>query len=204
MYSLFIAIQCFGILVLFVEIAYIFQQRKSMLQNLLLLVMVSTLINFVGYLFELLATTKEMALQAVKFLYLGKPYIILGMSLFVLEYFKIQVPKIIKGIFVCIHAGISFLVFTCEHHTLFYDSIEYVDEGYFPHLVLGHGIVYNFHIVCVVGYFLLLLGVGAWQYKISNSKRARKQIMLLGATILASIMGLIIFFSGITGVRRYE
>ena len=199
MYSLFIAIQCFGIVVLFVEIAYIFQQRKSMLQNLLLLVMVSTLINFVGYLFELLATTKEMALQAVKFLYLGKPYIILGMSLFVLEYFKIQVPKIIKGIFVCIHAGISFLVFTCEHHTLFYDSIEYVDEGYFPHLVLGHGIVYNFHIVCVVGYFLLILGVGAWQYKISNSKRARKQIMLLGATILASIMGLIIFFSGITG-----
>ena len=199
MYYLFIAIQCIGIVVLFIEIAYLFQQKKSMLQNLLLLVMVSTLINFVGYLFELLATTKEMALQAVKFLYLGKPYIILGMALFVLEYFKIPVPKIIKGIFVCIHAGISFLVFSCEHHTLFYDSIDYVDEGYFPHLVLGHGIVYNFHIICVICYFMLLLGVGAWQYRIKKSKRERKQIILLGATILSSILGLIIFFSGITG-----
>lgn len=93
MLTVFVGIQCIGIAILSIEILYILEQKPSWLQTNLLVVVFATLINFVGYLFELLAPTKEMALQAFKFLYLGKPYIILATFLFIMRFYNIRIPK---------------------------------------------------------------------------------------------------------------
>lgn len=199
MYSVFVAVQYIGIIIIFGEILYLITQKPSRLQLILMTVFVSVLINFVGYLMELQANTKEMALQAVKFIYVGKPYIILGTFLFVLEYYKVRFPKWLKCILCLFHVSITLLVLTCDRHRLFYNRIDYVHEGFFPHLVLGHGIVYNIFTVCITAYLFTLLTIGIKGYIRAESRREKKQIMYLNTITFVSGISLLVFLSGITG-----
>ncbi len=199
MLSLFVAIQYIGIIFLVIEICYILKQRSSGLQTLLLIVVIATLINFTGYLFELQADTKELALQAVQFLYLGKPFIILGTFLFCLEYYNIKLPKLLYYVLGCFHTVISLLVLTCRYHRLFYSSIDFVDRGLFPHLVFGHGIMYLVNTVVIAAYLIILLVIGIRRYRKSNYENEKKQISCLIAIALISAAGLLIFMSGTTG-----
>lgn len=176
MFSVFIGIQYIGIIVLAVEILYILKQKPSWMQTHLLLIMLMTLINFVGYLFEMQASSKEMALLAVKFLYVGKPYIVLFTFLFSMRFYNIQIPQWVKIILFVLHMGISFLVFTCDSHALFYSSIEYTTEGFFPHLVLGHSMIYKLYSGVILVYLLILLGTGIHRYRATAGVRERKQI----------------------------
>lgn len=197
MFTVFIWIQYIGIFVLALEAVYIIWQRPSRLQTTLLVVILATLVNFVGYLFEIQSTSKEEALQAVKFLYLGKPYIILATFLFAMRYYKIRIPAAIKYILCAIHMGISILVFTCEHHFLFYSSIDYVNEGYFPHLVLGHSLIYKAYSLLVLVYLLAIVGTGFWKYQKVRTAREKKQILYLTVIAIVSGTGFAVYFSGI-------
>lgn len=198
MWQAFIAVEYIGIVILLLAILYMFKQRPSRLQVILLTVFFAVLINFVGYLMELQATSKEMALQAVKFIYLGKPYIILGNFLFVLEYFKVKYPGFIKYGLMLFHTCITMLVLTCDYHQLFYTTIDFVDEGFFPHLVLGHGIFYNLFTVCITTYLVILLGIGIHRYGMAKSTREKTQIIYMSLIPLVSGASLLIFLSGIT------
>lgn len=202
MLSVFIAIQYIGIFFLILEIGYILRQRSSVLQTLLLTVVIATLVNFVGYLFELQAPNKEMAIQAVKFIYVGKPYIILCTFLFCLHYYNIKPSKFILFLLGCFHTVISLLVLTCQYQKLFYSGIEFVDEGLFPHLVLEHGVMYFVNTAVIAIYLIILLVLGIRQYHQSVYDNEKKQILYLLAIVVVSAMGLLIFLSGVT--RGYD
>ena len=197
MYTLILWIQYIGILVLVVEAMYIIRQKPSKQQLTLLVVILSTLVNFVGYLFEIQADNKEMALQAVKILYLGKPYIILATFLFAMEFYRIQVPAAVRVMLCAIHACISFLVFTCDYHNLFYSSKDYTQEGFFPHLVLGHSPIYMAYSGLVLVYLLVLMGSGIYRYSHMNSQKERKQILYMVAVTCVAGVGFVVYFSGL-------
>ena len=97
---------------------------------------IALMLNFVGYLFELKATNLHDALVAVKISYLGKPFIILFMFLFVLEYCNVKLPKWLELFIVLYQASVTVMVYTCENHKLFYNSISFVEDGVFPHIVI--------------------------------------------------------------------
>ena len=59
--------------------------RPSNLQRMLLIIELATLVNHVGCLLMMESTTPETALMAVKFSYIGKPYILLAIFLFLLN-----------------------------------------------------------------------------------------------------------------------
>ncbi len=198
MYTFFIAIQYLGIFVLLLEILYIYRQRNSSLQLLMFTVAVSCLINFIGYLFEMRATTQEMALQAVKFIYVGKPYIILGIFLFIMKYYKVKCPKWIKIALCLIHIGVTVLVLECERIPWYYSSIDYVQDGYFPHLVLGKGIVYLLYSGLIAIYLTVIVVLGVVRYRKTHDRMERKRIIYLSSSSLVAALGLIIYFSGVT------
>lgn len=197
MLSIFIGIQLAGIVVLLIEILYILRQRPSWMQTNLLIIVLATLVNFVGYLFEIQAPSKEMALQAVKFLYLGKPYIILATFLFIMRFYNVHISKWIKYILCFLHIGISALVLTCDKHFLFYSSIGYTQEGFFPHLVLGHSPIYILYSGLILVYLLILLGVGIHRYHVTTGSREKKQVLYLTAIVVVAGIGFAVYFSGV-------
>lgn len=197
MYTVFLGIQHMGIVVLLAEAMYIIRQKPSRQQITLLVVVLATLINFVGYMFEIQCTEKQMALLAVKFLYLGKPYIILATFLFAMDVYRIRISGIVRNLLCGIHVLVSMLVFTCDRHHLFYSSIDYTTEGSFPHLVLGYSPLYKAYSGLVVMYLALLIGFGIYRYTHSTSKKEQKQIIYMLSVTCVAGGGFVLYFSGV-------
>lgn len=198
MYALFLLIQYIGILLLLGEIFIIFRQKSSRQQQLLTTIVIAVLVNHIGYLLELQATTKELALQAVKVSYIGKPFIILAIALFMLQYYRVKCPKWLLAILTSLHSLFMLLVLVCEHNKLFYTKIDFVEDGYFPHLVLSHGIFYYLFMFLVAVYLTAFLILGARHYRYADGKREKTQIKLLSSLAVLAALGLVAFFSGLT------
>lgn len=199
MYDFLLSVQFIGIWLIFIVIAYVYGQTKTKIQTLLLMLGIATMINTAGYWMEMQATNKETALLAVKFIYLGKPFIILSLLFLLIAYFNVPVSRKIKNVFFAIHVGISFLVMTCEKNDLFYSTIEFTNDGLFPHLVLGHGIFYVLYTVLMGGYAVYMFYLLIKYADGHKQKNERWQIGLLYSMLINGILGIVLFFLGITG-----
>lgn len=200
MHTFFIMIQYIGIIILMVEVFYLVSRRPSKQQQYLLLLTIALLIEFVGYLLELNATTKGEALVAIKLEYLGLPYIPLCQLMFVMQFCKVRLPRNVIRLLAIMHTAIVCLVMTCEKHTLFYSSIEFSESGIFPHLVLGHGIIYNLYygvvlLVYVIGMTMLCY----FQYRKAKEVSEKRNYIYLMLLNILPLLGFVILLSGVAG-----
>lgn len=197
-FSALLSIQYIGIVALIIEIIYVLKQKASRLQTMMLLVLIATLINFAGYLFEMQAFDRDRALMAIKFIYFGKPYIALGIFLFAMEFYKVHIPKWVINFLCFVHVFVTILVLTCERHTLYYSSIDYTYEGIFPHLVFGHSIIYIvYNYGFIIGYLLIMAYVGFKNYKYALTNIEKKRIILMSSISGVSVGGFVLFSSGV-------
>ena len=199
MLSFFIGIQYVGIIIIFAQVMVLLFYRPSYLQRMLLIVELATLVNHVGCLLMMQATTEETALMAVKFSYIGKPYILLAIFLFLLQFYRVYMPMAVKCVLCMFHVCISLLVLTCEKHTLFYSSMEFVHEGYYPHMVFGYGPVYIINTVLILGYFLVGVVLSIVKYKTMRTRDEQKCAFYLDVILLTGAIGLFAYFTGKTG-----
>ena len=202
-FSVLLALQYVGIAILIIGIVCVIKQKPSQLQNLILLVLMATLINYTGYLFEIKSDNRDMALMAVKFMYMGKPFIALGTLLFAFEFYRIRILPIIRNILCTIHILITLLVLTCESHNLYYSSIDYTYEGLFPHLVFGHSIIYTiYNRIIIMSYLVIIVYLGIKNYKLVQKEAERKSILIMSGISFVPLAGLLIYMTGIT--RGYD
>lgn len=202
MYGVMLAIEYVGIVTLLFEIVYVMRQRYSYLQSLMLVLLISILANFAGYLFELTAKDMHSALLGVKFAYLGKPYIVLSIFLFVMGFCKVHIPRWVQNILIAIHVIITLLVITCESNTLYYRSIGYTVEGTYPHLVLEHGIVYYMYEGLVVIFFVMIVAAGVKRLRKTRDSLIREQVKFFMVMVVICVVGYSAFLSGWT--RGYD
>lgn len=198
MYQALLVFQYIAIIALFFEAIYVSRQRSSRMQTLLLIVMYSTMINLVGYTLEMEAATKELASQSLKVTYVGKPFIIYSLYLFVMEYCGVSIPKARRNILFLISLTITILVFTNNYHGLFYSSIDFTNEGLFPHMILQHGILYNLYTAFLCYYFLGMIIVCIRKYRRHESPIIQKQILILLVLIFFSIFCLAAYLLNLT------
>lgn len=198
MHTFFIFIQYVGIILLMVEAFYVVGRKPSKQQYYLLFLLIALCTNFAGYLLELQAVTLREALMAVRFSYLGKPFIVLCQFLFVMHTCKVKIPQRLETVLVCVHAAVVLLVLTCDKHTLFYSSIQFSQDGFFPHLKLGHGVFYILHSVLMLLYALIMIAVCLSRYIKTTKEVEKKQFLYLILMVLIAMAGFLIFLSGIT------
>ncbi len=189
MYILFVFLQVLGIIVLFGEALYLMNQRPSRQQTRLLLLMIALIVNFVGYLYEIQADTPEMALQAVKFSYIGKPIIVLTMFLFVMDYCKVRIPKWLPAVLTCCHIAITFLVMTCEKQQLYYSAVRYTTAGVFPHLEFDYGPVYVIYHIGLIGYVVTMVIACVRKYMHVGSENERNRLRAFFAIFVVMSVG---------------
>lgn len=198
LYQVIKVIQYLGIIALAFGMIYIYPKKRTKSKELLVLLIGSVLINQLGYALELGATTKDAALVAIRIAYVGKltvePFIVLLM----LHYGDMRVPKWLKPVLFGVNAVILALVWTCEHHTLYYSKIGFTKEGLFPHVTLEHGIIYNLFTVTTFVYVLIMVGICAYQWRKATNEKERTKWIWLGCNPILFIVGLIVFKAGIT------
>lgn len=198
MYDLLLILQYIGIIVLFFEILYVSRQHGSRLQTILVILLYTSLFNIVGYTLEMEAKTQELAMQSVKMTYIGKPFVVFTMYVFVMEYCGVGVKKSRRNFFYAICVAIAGLVYTNEYHHLFYSSVSYTNDGLFPHLVLKHGIFYNLYSIILLYYFVGMVYVCARKYRQNDSEIIRKQVSVLIVMVLFSSGCLALFLFNLT------
>lgn len=198
MYQALLVLQYIGIIALFFEVVYVSRQRNSRMQTLLLIVMYSTIVNIVGYTLEMEATTKELALQSLKVTYVGKPFVLFSLYLFVMEYCGVSVSKLRRNILFLISLTVTILVFTNDFHRLFYSSIDFTDGGLFPHMIIHHGILYNLYTAFLCYYFLGMIIVCIRKYRRHESQLIQKQILILLMLIIFSMFCLAAYILNLT------
>lgn len=202
-FSALLGLQYIGIAVLIFGIVYVIKQKPSKLQTLILLVLMATLVNCTGYLFEMKAVDRDMALMAIKFMYLGKPFIALGTFLFALEFYRIRISSKVRNLLCLIHILVMALVLTCDSHTFYYSSIDYTYEGLFPHLVFGHSIIYAlYNRILIMVYLIIIIYLGFKNYRDVQTDIEKKRIMVMSAISAVPMAALLIFMTGLT--RGYD
>lgn len=198
MYTLMIGIEYISIALLIFEIIYVMKQKGSYMQNLMLLLLISVLVNLVGYLVELKSDSLETSLIGVKIAYLGKPYITLCIFFFVVEFCKVNLSDLFKGALVAFHLLITTLVFTCDLHSFFYTSIQYIYSDSYCHLVLGHGLFYYLFIGMTLLYFIAITVIGIRKIRSTEDWLIKRQMFLCLAMITICLIGFLLFLSGCT------
>ena len=198
MYALMLGIEYISIALLIFEIIYVMKQKGSYMQNLMLLLLISVLVNLVGYLVELKSDSLETALIGVKIAYLGKPYITLCIFFFVVEFCKVNLSDLLKGALVAFHLLITTLVFTCDLHSFFYTSIQYIYSDSYCHLVLGHGLFYYLFIGMTLLYFIAITVIGIRKIRSTKDWLIKRQMFLCLAMITICLIGFLLFLSGCT------
>ena len=198
MYTFFIIIQYIGIIILIIEGFYVIEHKSSRPQQYLTFLILALCINFVGYLLELQATTQREALMAVKFLYLGKPYIALCLFLFIICICNIKISRKFVNALVFWHTAIVFLVLTCEHHSLFYSNITFTNTGFFPHLVLGHGVLYNLNCFVMLAYAITMTAICLSRYIKTEKPTEKNKFRYLIIINVLTMASFLIYLSGVT------
>lgn len=199
MHTFFIVAQYIGIIILVAEALHVIGRKPSRQQQCFLLLVLSLFINFVGYLMELQADTLQEALMAVKFLYLGKPFIGISMFLFVMHICRVKIPGWVVKTLLGVHIAVMFLVLTCDKHKLFYSSIGWTQEGFFPHIVLGHGVAYVLHSALFMGYAVIMIAVCFSHFMKAHMPMEKSQFQNLIIINVVAVAGFAIYQSGITG-----
>ena len=197
MYEVFVAIQYVGIIITMLGLMYLLQQWPSKPQSFMLFLGIAVLINAVGYLFEITATTLEAAVMATKVSYVGKIYIPPLALFFVFDYCRIKVSKGFVGLLTAVHTAVLVMVMTYEHHELFYKNIAFTQEGTFPHLVNDYGVIYIAYMMLVLCYAVVMLGVCLHRY-LRTEKEERNKVAYLSMIVLLPVLGLVLYLSGAT------
>lgn len=157
MYSVYIAIQIVGMVLLFVALGILLQGDGSREQKLMTFFVVASLIQNSGYLLELMAQSQETAITATKIEYLGSSFVAICYCWFICTYCKEKAPEKLFKILMTVDLIILTLIFTCDKHTLYYRKIEWVTDSItHPYLRLTYGPAYYifFASACLIPYVL--------------------------------------------------
>lgn len=172
-----------------VTIVVLCRQQPSFYQKITSITAVCSFIGIISYLLEILATNLEEALLAARCGYIGKSYAMVLFLIFIANYCDFRLPRWVVNSLMAFSTLILFLVLSCPYHKLYYTSVEFVDSGLFPHLVLGKGIFYYaFMIVTLVVMFLFMTISVTTLFKRKGEERRR--LILLSLSGLLPAIGL--------------
>lgn len=176
MFYIFVGMQVFGIIIVLIALGILLNRDCSREQKLMIFFMGGALLHNAGYLLELLADSKEVAIAATKVEYMGSGFMALFYCWFLHAYCYRKTPKHLMGILAAVIFLSQVLVFTCERHSLYYKTIGWETEGSFPHLELTYGPGYYAFMLCsciipyVLSSYVLIRSVVTTQNRADRSR----------------------------------
>ncbi|MCR4780457.1 MAG: response regulator [Ruminiclostridium sp.] len=180
MYSIILIIQYVSIVGLFVESWVIFEKWNNKLHSYLFFYCTANLINNVGYLMQLKATTEEAYITAMQVGYIGRVFIPFGLLLFSAELCGVKMPRIIKVALALIHIFTFAQILLIGKSDFYYKDISFsINEDGFPILAHKNSLwhhVYDAILIAYVIYGLVLLFVTMFRAK---NKAVKKRVLMV-------------------------
>ena len=179
MYQAIMTIQCVSILLLLVECWIIFRYWGGRLHSCLFFACVATLINNVGYLQELLSTSEEGYITALRFSYMGRVWIPFSLLLFVAELVGVNIPAIIRGVLALLSVITYVILFTTDKHTLYYTDTGFFIYGDFPYFIHRSGVWHRVWDTALILYITVGLALLVWGFLKAKSRKTRLRLSMV-------------------------
>ncbi|MCQ2081531.1 MAG: ATP-binding protein [Lachnospiraceae bacterium] len=198
MYYFLFSILTLSVVLLFFEAVYVFSKIKTNMHAYIFFYLLVCLINNAGYLLEMRAKDTGAAMSATQMLYLGKCFIPLTLLLFVIKFCHLKINKFLSGGLIGVHFLMWLFIATNDMHHLFYSSATFVEDGLFPHNVYGHGPLYFAFQAIPFIYTIITFAIVARTVPKMQTVEEKKQLFYLLFAPGLSLMGILLFLSGIT------
>ncbi|MBO4373564.1 MAG: response regulator [Lachnospiraceae bacterium] len=132
MYQIVLAIQITSIAALFVEAVVVFRNWRSTTHSWLFLSCAATLVNNIGYFFELISSTEAEYVTALKISYFGRIWLPFALFMFVLVFVKAKIQNLTKYILSVMNIITYLIVITTDRTGLYYKYTMFSHQGDFP------------------------------------------------------------------------
>lgn len=189
--TFFVGLSILGIGVIVLALFLLLQGDGSRDQKLMQYFLMGALIQNAGYLLELTAPSMDAALIAVKIQYIGSLTIPVSYCHFMFNYCFERAPSKILSVLKIIDVFILGLVFTCDKHSLFYRSIDWLQtEHGHSYLSLTYGLGYWTFMLCalIIPYALTLFALIRVCIKKPDYAADRKYLLILALSFVPVIM----------------
>ena len=194
-----VALHGAGIVIGMILIALVLRAKPSEQQKILFAGSLFTLLDVMGYFYELQSTELAETCLAVKIEYLGTTMGLLCFLYFVCLYSNHQhstVIRCIKAFYAVSNLFILALVFTMDYHTLYYRSIDYIIEDDIYLWIYEPGIFYYWWTITitVMGILIALIML---QSVLEHKGEKRPELRLI---LVASLVPIVIWILRMAGV----
>lgn len=199
MFYFVIGIHIVSVLLLLVELFYIFNHWANKQHSFLVLFVLAVTINNFAYLFELTRNSISECREAIGIIYLGKSFIPVLFLLFAFFFCNIKLPNLVTAVMLMLQFFVWVIVLTNGSHHLFYRADSYVEGGLISHIALEYGPLYYAFLIQTVLYVtggcVLLL---RHYFKVANPM-IKKQILCLFGMIFFTASGITFYSMKVTG-----
>ncbi len=153
-YQILLIVQIVALLIGFFGLYSLFSSMLRAESKYLLGASLSAVLYGLGYLMEMMAPNVDIAFDALRVQYLGLAYVSFMFANYVVRSAKvIHVPTIVWRLLFFYETVTLVLVLTSRHHHLYYRSLNFTDDGVFPHLEEHPTIllwIFMFHMAALV------------------------------------------------------
>lgn len=200
MYSVFLFIQFISICVAIWGLVTVIREKGEVnYNNKMLITIVCACVYCVGYMLEIESTTMEGALVATKVQYMGLPFATYFFAIFIAEYCRVRLPRVVKGIYISYNTLVIFCVLQCKWNHLYYKTVSFVEDGLYPHLVIERGPLYYCQIMVIITVFTGIFFITLNAMINAKEARKRKPIALLFLACLMPMLSYVMFLTDTTG-----
>ncbi|MBR6452241.1 MAG: response regulator [Lachnospiraceae bacterium] len=200
-YQILLTIQ---IIALIVGVFGLFSMFRSMFRpeaKYLLGASATTVIFGLGYLLEMRSTDLGMAYYAICLQYVGLSYIPMLFACYLDKYTNaVKIPNYVWNILSFYETLNLVLVLTARHHTFYYKSLSFTQEGLFPHLIEEPTILLNIFMFHIAGLAVLCCFIAIRAIRQSRYKKRRTAftgVLLASASaVIAMLLSVSVGFVG--------
>lgn len=195
-------IQYLATALLFFDLLYVMRKKPSALQAHVVILLIATILMFIGYSVEIQADSLEAALLGAYTSYLGKPFIMLESFMLVCFVYGRKISSLFYTILMSLCALIPIILFSNSRHRLFYATASYDSSRPFSPLVLTHGPLYGIFVLqCILFFgscmYIILSDLLYNRQRVKNQRH--KELMLCScAMVLFSGSGYILYLLDMT------
>ena len=174
-----LTIQIVSIAVTLAECWVVFKSWKGIQHSYLFLACIATLINNLGYYFQLRSHSVESYLSALRISYAGRVWVAFSLFMFVMELARIKVPNVARFAMALFNVATYLIVVTTNRTDLYYKITGFQVRGKFPFLIHTDGWYHHIWSAVNVLYALYALAVLFIYYSREKNKIAEKRYLMV-------------------------
>ena len=188
MHAIMLSIYIFGIILCFYSVYIIVARKNTEKASFMVVVIVCSIMNLLGYLFELTSTELSAIMVAIKFQYLGKAFSGTFLLLTFGRYYKWGLPNKLMYMFWGIDIIMYIIICTADMHTFFYTSIDTITVDGNVFIVVGKSPLYLAFMAYMLSQILLFAWLCYRQEKRDLGRERVVAVTLVTASIVACFM----------------